>query len=203
MWQFFLMGCFWCSVVVATAQSSTFIKELRTVAEDKTQDTLERSSAYNRLTVIYYNRDLQKARRYHKSALRLLGGQGQVPEQGYALLNAALLQYGQGQYERAIEQALRAKYLSEQYGDETLQAAVHAQLGLIYSTKGYAFKAITHNLAAIKLLNSAPPSAEQTLPYYQIGSGYAQLGDTTKALVYYRQATLPLRDKKNAITSLP
>ncbi len=184
------------SVSLLTAQSSVVIKELRTIAEDKTRDTLERSSAYNRLTVIYYNRDLQKARRYHKSALRLLSGQVQVLEQGYALLNEALLAYGQGRYEAAIEQALRAKYLSEQLEDEALQAAVHAQLGLIYSTKGYAFKATSHNLAAIKLLGAAPPSPTQALPYYQIGAGYALLGDTTKALIYYRQATLPLRQEE-------
>lgn len=181
---------------LASAQSSTLIKELRTIAEDKTRDTLERSSAYNRLTVIYYNRDLQKARRYHKSALRLLEGQGQVLEQGYALLNEATLYYGQGQYERAIEQGLRAKHVAEYLEDPTLQAAVNAQLGLVYSTKGYAFKATSHNLAAIKLLNNMPPTPDQALPYYQIGIGYALLGDTTKALIYYRQATLPLRQKE-------
>jgi tetratricopeptide (TPR) repeat protein len=190
-----ILLCLWCAVGAA-AQSSAFIKELRTIAEDKTRDTLERSSAYNRLTVVYYNRDLQKARRYHKSALRLLNGQGVVSEQGYALLNEALLHYGQGQYERAIEQALRAKHISEQLQDPALQAAMHAQLGLIYSTKGYSYKATSHNLEAIKLLGEAPPNPAQALPYYQIGTGYAQLGDTTKALVYYRQATLPLRQEE-------
>lgn len=181
---------------LVTAQSSTLIKKLRTVAENKTCDTLERSRAYNHLVVIYYNRDLQKARRYHKNALRLLAGQSHTLEQGYALLNEALLFYGQGRYEHAIEQALRAKHLAEQLENTSLQAAVHAQLGLVYSTKGYAFKATSHNLAAIKLLNNMPPTPDQTLPYYQIGTGYALLGDTTKALVYYRQATLPLRQKE-------
>lgn len=196
MLQYCWMLFCWLSVSLAAAQSSVVIKELRTVAEDKTRDTLERSSAYNRLTSIYYNRDLQKSRRYHKSALRLLSGQVQTLEQGYALLNEALLAYGQGRYEAAIEQVLKAKYLSDQFENEALQAAVHAQLGLIYSTKGYAFKATAHNLAAIKLLNAAPPSPTQALPYYQIGAGYALLGDTTKALIYYRQATLPLRQKE-------
>ncbi len=196
LWHFCWIWCCLLLTSVVSAQSSMFIKELRMIAEDKTRDTLERSSAYNRLTVIYYNRDLQKARRYHKSASKLLKGQGRSSEQGYALLNEALLQYGQGQYERAIEQALRANYLAEQLGDPILQAAVQAQLGLVYSTKGYAFKATSHNLAAIKLLNESLPTPEQALPYYQIGMGYALLGDTTKALIYYRQATLPLRQKE-------
>ncbi|MGH1334791.1 MAG: tetratricopeptide repeat-containing sensor histidine kinase [Aureispira sp.] len=185
-----------CFASLASAQSGTLIKELRTIAEDKTRDTLERSSAYNRLTVIYYNRDLQKARRYHKSALKLLDRQVPTLEQGYSLLNEALLAYGQGQYEQAIEQALKAKRLAENFKDASLQAAANAQLGLVYSTKGYAFKATSHNLAAIKLLNNMPPSPEQTLPYYQIGNGYALLGDTIKALIYYRQAILPLRQEE-------
>lgn len=181
---------------LANAQSSALIKDLRTIAEDKTRDTLERSSAYNRLTVIYYNRDLQKARRYHKSALRLLENQEKTLEKGYAYLNASLLAYGQGQYERAIKQALLAKKLVEEKQDPLLKASIHAQLALIYGTKGYAFETTSNNLAAIKLLNSLPPDPEQTLPYYQVGMGYALLGDTTKALVYYRQATLPLRQKE-------
>lgn len=183
------MGCcLWLLCGRAQAQSNEQIQILKNQAELVQNDSLARASAYNQLTTIYYNRDLQKARRYHRNAVQLLNALPTTLEWGHACLNEAHLRYGQGRYAAAIDQAQRAHKIASDHNDWGLRAASNALLSLIYSTKGYAYEATAHGLRAGAELRELPRAPELALPYYQLGNAFILLNDTSKALTYFRLA---------------
>lgn len=176
------------AVLPGQAQSDQVIQDLENKAELVQYDSLERAAAYNQLVAIYYNRDLQKARRYHRRALRLLT---QVPpslERGRAYLNEAQFRYGQGQYAAAIEQALQAQKVADAHQNAQLANATHALLGLIYSTKGYVYEGTKYSLMAKSNMRELKRSPELGLPYYQVGTALIMLNDTARALTCFRLA---------------
>lgn len=178
----------WLFAVTAAAQSHQTIQALEDKAELVQYDSLERAHAYNQLVSIYYNRDLQKARRYHRQALRLLTQAIPSLERGRAHLNEAQFRYGQGQYASAIEQALQAQKIADAHKDMPLKSATYALLGLIYSTKGYVFEGTEYSLKAKGQMRELKRSPELGLPYYQIGTALIMLNDTAHALTCFRLA---------------
>ena len=186
----FLWGLFWygANSGMVQAQSQEWVTALQQHAQATQNDSLARAQAYNELATIYYNRDLQQARRYHRNALKLLTQTPPALERGYAHLNEAYFRYGQGQYAAAIEQAQQASKIAEDRNSDLLEAASNAQLSLIYSTKGYAYEGTAYALKALVVLRELEKGPKLALPYYQVGNAYILLSDTARALTYFRLA---------------
>lgn len=176
---------------MAVGQSSERIKVLQNLALSVEYDSLERAHAYNELAAVYYNRDLQQARRYHRNALKLLTQVPPAVERGQAHLNEAHFRYGQGQYAAAIEQAQQARRIGQGYEHGALEGGADALLSLVYSTKGYAYEGTVHGLRAAETLRQQPNSPSLALSYYQLGNSFIMLNDTSKALTYFRIAMTP------------
>ena len=181
-------GWLWLLVAVLQAQSNQTIHTLQSKAELVQYDSLERAAAYNQLVGIYYNRDLQKARRCHRKSLGLLTQAPMALERGHAYLNEAQFRYGQGQYSAAIEQAMQAKKIAKACQNTKLESATNALLGLVYSTKGYVYEGTEYSLKARDQMRELRRTPALGLPYYQVGTALIMLNDTARALTCFRLA---------------
>lgn len=175
--------------LLGQAQSTSLIKKLKEQATNKSKDEVQRVAAYNQLTAIYYNRDIQKAKRYCNNALKLAQNDSLSIGMGNVFSNQALLSYGAGQYEQAINQTIHAIRVAKHLNRPILKATAYARLGLIYSMKGYAYKAIEYNIKAINIAKKINNKNGMILGYYHIGKSFAHLGDTNKAMMYYNKAS--------------
>ncbi|BDS09741.1 tetratricopeptide repeat-containing sensor histidine kinase [Aureispira anguillae] len=174
---------------LGAAQSTAFIKELKKEATNKNLDEVKRIAAYNQLTTIYYNRDVSKAKRYCGHALKMAQKDSLSIGMGNVYNNQALLSFGAGEYELAINQVIKAIQVATYLNRPTLKAIAYARLGLIYSSKGYAYKAIEYNIKAINIAKQISNKKSMVLGYYHIGKSYSHLKDTNKAVMYYNKAT--------------
>lgn len=188
---------------LSLAQSSSLIKELKEQALNKEVDRVKRIAAYNQLTTIYYNRDVKRAKRYCDEAYQLAQKDSLSIGMGNVLNDQGLLSFGLGQYERAIQKVTQAIQIAEHLNRPILKATAYARLSLIYSTKGYAYKAIEYSIKSINIAKQISNKKSLALGYYHIGKSYAHLQDTTKAVSYYNKASAYLREGKDkSLTAL-
>lgn len=201
--KYLLYICLFIFLPSIFAQSTTYIKGLKTQATDDNIDKADRIVAYNQLTTIYYNRDIKKAKRYCKNALKLAQDDSLSIGMGNVFNNQALLSFGAGEYEKAISQTIYAINIAKHLNRPTLKATAYARLGLIYSTKGYAYKAIEYSIKAINIAKQTKNKRSLALGYYHIGKAYAHLSDTNKAVMYFNKATTYFgRDKDKNLAAL-
>jgi len=181
----------------SVAQSSSLIKELKEQALNKEVDRIKRIAAYNQLTTIYYNRDVKRAKRYCEEAYQLAQKDSLSIGMGNVLNDQGLLSFGLGQYELAIKKVTQAIKIAEYLNRPILKATAYARLSLIYSMKGYAYKAIEYSIKSINIAKQVSNKTSLLLGYYHIGKSYANLQDTSKAILYYKKASAYLGKEKD------
>lgn len=187
-----LLGTQW-----SVGQSSSLIKELKEQALNKEVDRVKRIAAYNQLTTIYYNRDVKRAKRYCEEAYQLAQKDSLSIGMGNVLNDQGLLSFGFGQYELAIKKVTEAIQIADYLNRPILKAMAYARLSLIYSVKGYAYKAIEYSIKSINIAKQVSNKKSLALGYYHIGKSYANLQDTNKAVLYYNKASTYLGKEKD------
>lgn len=195
-----LVGIVWllCWMLPADslAQSKAAIQRLKEQAIDKNKAPSDRVKAYNELTRIYFYRDLERAERYCREAFSVVESDTSLYNRCDLYNNQTLLYYGIGQYNEAIQMATKAVNLAQELKTTQLLTTAYVHLGLIYTMKGYAYKAISYNIAAATKAEEIGDQQKMARSYYYLGKSFSHLEDTSRAR-YYLSKALVLRKQKN------
>jgi len=164
--------------------------------QSRSNETPTRIKALNQLTLIYYDKDMDKAEQHNAKALELLANDSTSQQASSTYANLALLSYCQGQLEDGLRFAIKAIRIAQPLQDSTLLARAYTYLGLVYSAKGYAHKALDYIIQALKITEKGQQTDLQIEAYHTMAKAYLNL-DNPQQAYRFLQKTIELKDKYN------
>lgn len=196
---FILLFC--CLPLAIIAQGGT-IQELEKQSKEG-ENRLSQIQAYNQLTAYYLDIDLARANRRNQAALQLLalGSDSAITHVAEnTLLWEARIAAEMGDLEQAIAKNSQTLQSAKANKNQAVTAIAYAQLGKVYSIKGYPKQATEYLLKAIKIAEEQSNIQIQISCYHLAAEAYLLLQNNNQASFFLRQAS-GLQNKKQIKSS--
>jgi len=166
------------------AAHRSFERSLRLA--EKAKDVATQANALSGLSRVHRERsEWEEAIRTQKQALRLRASRRDTAGVAWSFDRLAAIELKRGDYERARVLALRSVRMLRQLRSASLKDSL-ANLGAAELSCGLYAEALAHLEEALALFPTNSPGVATAL--VNLGGVYSRIGDTTKALAYFRRA---------------
>ena len=183
-----LFFVFWfCSLICITPAFASKTDSLISLAKIAKTDTA-RIHLLNSVAWEFKSSDPQEAQRFADSALAISIRIGYREGESEALKNSGVIEYLQGNYDKAIPAFNAALLIIEELGDKKNAGKICGNLGLAHAKKGNYPLALEYHLKSLKNSEEVGNKQGISASLNNIGIILLKQGNVDKALEYYKRS---------------
>lgn len=177
-------------------------QKMREIAQEaqklghKIKETHGEVMAYSYIAISFTNEgDFEKALKYMNRGLNVARKTNNKAALALAYNTLGIIYKRRGSYTQSLRAYIKAAHLVEALKDEKRLAAVYFNIAHIYFQREDYQEALDNQLKAEKIFKANTPS-KLGIVYNNLGRSYQALGDSSKAINYYKKA-LKINQKYN------
>jgi class 3 adenylate cyclase/predicted ATPase len=151
-------------------------------------DEYEAARIYNNLAILYYQTDLARSTSYFTKTLKTMQRLGNVGEEAVAYMNLGVVQYAQGNYEKAVDYYQHSLHMHKQLGHNLRIADCHINLGETYRAQGDLNQAIAHLEQGLRIAQEVGAQDAEAECLRQLAECYLEINTPERALAACEKA---------------